>query len=68
MSVRNSSGGVVQFTYGDDGLDPTHLEGDIEPVDFKRTWRHTVVKNRDFKLLKQLILTHCIRRAWRREI
>ncbi|EFP75753.2 hypothetical protein PGT21_012768 [Puccinia graminis f. sp. tritici] len=40
-SVRNSVGGVVQFTYGDDGLDPTYLEGDGEPVEFARTWRHT---------------------------
>jgi DNA-directed RNA polymerase III subunit RPC1 len=42
-SVRNSVGGVVQFTYGDDGLDPTYLEGDGEPVEFARTWRHTKV-------------------------
>ncbi|EGG07581.1 uncharacterized protein MELLADRAFT_47986 [Melampsora larici-populina 98AG31] len=40
-SVRNSVGGVVQFTYGDDGLDPTYLEGDGEPVEFARTWRHS---------------------------
>ncbi|POW18023.1 hypothetical protein PSTT_00252 [Puccinia striiformis] len=40
-SVRNSVGGIVQFTYGDDGLDPTYLEGDGEPVEFARTWRHT---------------------------
>ncbi|KAI8459810.1 DNA-directed RNA polymerase III subunit C1 [Phakopsora pachyrhizi] len=39
-SVRSSSGGIVQFTYGDDGLDPTYLEGDGTPVEFVRTWRH----------------------------
>ncbi|KAM0748584.1 DNA-directed RNA polymerase III subunit C1 [Meredithblackwellia eburnea MCA 4105] len=39
-SVRNSIGGVVQFVYGDDGLDPANLEGDGKPVDFNRTWSH----------------------------
>lgn len=39
-SVRNSSSGIVQFTYGDDGLDPTYLEGDGFPVEFVRTWKH----------------------------
>lgn len=39
-SVRNSVGGIVQFTYGDDGLDPVSLEGDAEPVNFVRTWSH----------------------------
>ncbi|EGG02301.1 uncharacterized protein MELLADRAFT_91367 [Melampsora larici-populina 98AG31] len=40
-SVRNLVGGVVQFTYGDDRLDPTYLEGDGEPVEFAQTWRHS---------------------------
>lgn len=35
-TVRNSLGGVVQFTYGDDGLDPPGMEGDEKPVDFVR--------------------------------
>ena len=39
-TVRNSSSGIVQFTYGDDGLDPTYLEGDGLPVEFVRTWQH----------------------------
>lgn len=39
-TVRNSSSGIVQFTYGDDGLDPTYLEGDGFPVEFVRTWEH----------------------------
>ncbi|EGG10339.1 uncharacterized protein MELLADRAFT_94451 [Melampsora larici-populina 98AG31] len=42
-SVRNSVGGVVQFTYGDDRLDPTYLEGDGEPVEFAQTWRHSKI-------------------------
>lgn len=40
-SVRNSTGGVVQFTYGDDGLDPAELEGDALPVEYFRSWRHS---------------------------
>lgn len=39
-SVRNAVGGVVQFIYGDDGLDPINLEADEKPVDFERTWMH----------------------------
>ncbi|KAK4055766.1 DNA-directed RNA polymerase III subunit C1 (rpo31) [Microbotryomycetes sp. JL201] len=39
-SVRSANGGVVQFVYGDDGLDPVQLEGDGKPVAFSRTWMH----------------------------
>lgn len=42
-SVRNAVGGVVQFRYGDDGLDPACLEGDAQPVDFLRAWSHASV-------------------------
>ena len=42
-SVRNAVGGMVQFTYGDDGLDPGCLEGDAQPVEFFRTWGHARV-------------------------
>ncbi|KAH9977877.1 beta and beta-prime subunits of DNA dependent RNA-polymerase [Lactifluus volemus] len=40
LSVRNGTGGVVQFCYGDDGLDPACLEGDAQPVEFVRAWSH----------------------------
>ncbi|EJU06145.1 subunit of DNA dependent RNA-polymerase [Dacryopinax primogenitus] len=39
-SVRTSSGGIVQFRFGDDGLDPGCLEGQAQPVDFDRAWMH----------------------------
>jgi DNA-directed RNA polymerase III subunit RPC1 len=26
-TVRNASGGIVQFIYGDDGMDPVKMEG-----------------------------------------
>lgn len=42
LSVRNSTGGVVQFRYGDDGLDPACLEGDAQPVEFERAWTHAL--------------------------
>ncbi|KAG2344971.1 beta and beta-prime subunits of DNA dependent RNA-polymerase [Suillus weaverae] len=42
LSVRNSTGGVVQFRYGDDGLDPACLEGDAQPVEFERAWMHAL--------------------------
>ena len=36
-TVRNSTGGIVQLRYGDDGLDPVSMEGkDGTPVDFRR--------------------------------
>ena len=43
LSVRNSVGGVVQFQYGDDMLDPACLEGDATPVEYVRSWSHACV-------------------------
>ena len=43
LSVRNSTGGVVQFRYGDDGLDPACLEGDAQPIEFQRSLKHALV-------------------------
>lgn len=43
-SVRNSEGKVVQFKYGDDGLDPACLEGESSPVAFPRSWSHAKVR------------------------
>ncbi|WVN88031.1 uncharacterized protein L203_103230 [Cryptococcus depauperatus CBS 7841] len=40
LSVRNSVGGIVQFQYGDDMLDPACLEGDATPVEYVRSWAH----------------------------
>lgn len=38
-TVRNSTGGIVQLLYGDDGLDPVSMEGkDGTPVDFQRLY------------------------------
>lgn len=43
LSVRNSVGGIVQFQYGDDMLDPACLEGDATPVEYVRSWTHACV-------------------------
>jgi DNA-directed RNA polymerase III subunit RPC1 len=37
-SVRNSENTVVQFTYGDDGLNPAQMENNDRPVDFDRVF------------------------------
>ena len=37
-TVRNAAGGIVQFTYGDDGMDPVTMEGgNGAPLDLNRT-------------------------------
>ncbi|KAF2073163.1 hypothetical protein CYY_005516 [Polysphondylium violaceum] len=35
-TVRDSTGGIIQFIYGDDGLDPAGMEAKERPVDFIR--------------------------------
>lgn len=39
-TVRTSGSGIVQFQYGGDNLDPVDMEGDAQPVNFKRTYSH----------------------------
>lgn len=39
-TVRTSSNEIVQFTYGDDGLDPSSMEGKDEVVDFDHVLEH----------------------------
>ncbi|CAG8562176.1 2317_t:CDS:10 [Ambispora gerdemannii] len=58
-SVRTSSGNIVQFCYGDDGLDPTYLEGEIHPVDLPRNLQHAlgiIPRKKDKALLPNEIL------------
>ena len=54
LSVRNAVGGVVQFTFGGDGLDPACLEGDSQPIDFMRVWKHSRVRQISLRLLSFL--------------
>ncbi|KAI8929830.1 hypothetical protein BC831DRAFT_442224 [Entophlyctis helioformis] len=45
LSVRDSTGGIVQFRYGDDGLDPPLIEGAEQPVEFARNLMHSQALN-----------------------
>lgn len=47
LTVRNSSSGVVQMKFGDDGLDPVDMEGSAKPVNFDRTWMHAITSTWD---------------------
>ena len=55
-SVRNSSGGIVQFKYGDDTLDPTNMEGEGIPVDFERNLLHVLalVSESDYMTVEEV--------------
>ncbi|EJK66806.1 hypothetical protein THAOC_12234 [Thalassiosira oceanica] len=44
-SVRNSENTVVQFTYGDDSLDPEKMENNDRPVQFDRLHLHITQTN-----------------------
>ncbi|KAF4525074.1 hypothetical protein B566_EDAN001988 [Ephemera danica] len=44
-TVRNCNGMVVQFNYGEDGLDPTFMEGKDQPVEFERVLEHVKAKS-----------------------
>ena len=46
QSVRNSSGTMVQFQYGDDKLDPVHMESYGKPINFDRAFLHAEVSPR----------------------
>ncbi|CAI6093916.1 hypothetical protein V2G26_016941 [Clonostachys chloroleuca] len=39
-TVRTSGGGIVQFQFGADKLDPVDMERSADPVHFQRTWSH----------------------------
>ncbi|KAF4749028.1 pre-mRNA-splicing factor syf2 [Perkinsus olseni] len=40
MTVRTSDGTVVQFVFGDDGLNPAMMEGKSKPLNFEHTMNH----------------------------
>ncbi|KAK0709400.1 RNA polymerase-like protein [Lasiosphaeria miniovina] len=46
-TVRTSAGGIVQFQYGADRLDPVDMEGDARPVNFDRSWDHAESRKMD---------------------
>jgi len=47
MTVRSSSSQIVQFTYGDDGIEPTYMEDDKEPLNWGRQMTNLLNRNLD---------------------
>lgn len=45
-TVRNSSGALIQYQYGDDKLDPSNMEGKARPVNLEHIFTHVKVKMR----------------------
>ena len=64
-TVRNSEKAVVQFAYGDDGLDPVNMEtSDGKPVDFARLLhrvRHDEVYANEKPLSPEMLVKECER-------
>lgn len=61
-TVRTSSGGIVQFQFGADNLDPVDMEGKGKPVHFDRTWTHAETltwDNNESTLLPHEIMEVC---------
>lgn len=54
LTVRSSTGDIIQFIYGGDGLDPAAMEGKDEPLEFKRVLDN--IKVRCSTLLRGTIL------------
>jgi DNA-directed RNA polymerase III subunit RPC1 len=44
-TVRNSVNQVIQFVYGDDGIEPTYVEGDSDPLNYDRLLRNLLCRN-----------------------
>lgn len=51
-SVRNASGSIIQFAYGDDGMDPIKIE--------KQTWPYASGKIEDIYVLSDQELNACV--------
>jgi hypothetical protein len=64
-TVRNSSGGIVQLTYGDDGMDPVCMEAkDGQPVDFPRILMKTKVSITRTDSAREEVLEMFFIEAW----
>lgn len=61
-TVRTSGGGIVQFQFGADKLDPVDMEGSAKPVNFDRTWSHAenlTWSNNEAALMPMDIVAFC---------
>lgn len=47
-TVRSSMNDIVQFIYGEDGLDPACMEGKDKPIEIDRIFKHVKVNFRIF--------------------
>jgi DNA-directed RNA polymerase III subunit RPC1 len=46
QTVRNASGGIIQFLYGDDGMDPAKMEGkDGTPLNLDQLFMKVTVSS-----------------------
>ena len=45
LSTRCDLSVLIQFCYGDDGLEPPCLEGDAQPNEFIHFWSHALVSS-----------------------
>ncbi|KAI9715550.1 MAG: hypothetical protein M1828_000802 [Chrysothrix sp. TS-e1954] len=60
-TVRNSSSGIIQFLFGEDGLDPLDMEGRAKPVNFERSFLHAQTSkfsNSDKSLTAEQVKEH----------
>lgn len=65
-TVRNSSGGIVQLLYGDDGMDPVNMEGkDGAPFNLDRMLMKTKVLDGSSLLLGYFTLRQNIQLSLR---
>ncbi|KAK2738077.1 DNA-directed RNA polymerase iii largest [Colletotrichum kahawae] len=61
-TVRTSGGGIVQFQFGADKLDPVDMEASAKPVNFDRTFSHAenlTWNNDEVALLPDEIVKYC---------
>uniref|UniRef100_A0A8C7K2E8 DNA-directed RNA polymerase subunit n=1 Tax=Oncorhynchus kisutch TaxID=8019 RepID=A0A8C7K2E8_ONCKI len=55
LTVRSSTGDIIQFVYGGDGLDPAAMEGKDEPLEFNRVLDNIRVSHNTCEEIKKFI-------------
>lgn len=63
LTVRSSTGDIIQFIYGGDGLDPAAMEGKDEPLEFKRVLDNIRVRTNRHVPTSLHTPTHTLTRA-----
>ena len=64
-TVRSSTNDIVQFMYGEDGLDPASMEGKDKPVDIQRILSHCKVCYfiSNFEKFSSYVNMYCVKRV-----